>query len=86
MFHSDDFVRQLSDAGLKTSDITFDLYPQSIIDMTHDVLFNGRKTKLATMATNLRASRSYTKVARGYEDIIFSPALSFRTRTAVRYT
>ena len=86
MFHSEDFVRQLSDAGLKTSDITFDLYPQSIIDMTHDVLINGRKTKLATMATNLRASRSYTKVARGYEDIIFSPALSFRTRTAVRYT
>lgn len=86
MFHSDDFVAQLNAAGLKTSDITFDLYPQSIIDMTHDVLINGRKAKLATMATSLRASRSYSKVARGYEDIIFSPALSFRSRPAVRYT
>lgn len=86
MFHSDDFVAQLNAAELKTSDITFDLYPQSIIDMTHDVLINGRKAKLATMATSLRASRSYSKVARGYEDIIFSPALSFRSRPAVRYT
>lgn len=86
MFHSEDFVEQLSDAGLKTSDITFDLYPQSIIDMTHDVLMNGRKTKLATMATNLRAARSYPKVAKSYEEVIFAPALSFRTRAAVRYT
>lgn len=86
MFHSEDFVRQLNDAGLKTSDITFDLYPQSIIDMTHDVLINGRKTKLATMATNLRTSRSYTKVAKTYEDIIFSPAISLSTRAVIRYT
>ncbi len=86
MFHSEDFVRQLNDAGLKTSDITFDLYPQSIIDMTHDVLINGRKTKLAAMATNLRSSRSYGKVAKGYEDIIFSPAISLSTRAVIRYT
>lgn len=86
MFHSEDFVRQLNDAGLKTSDITFDLYPQSIIDMTRAVLKNGRKAKLATMATSLRATRSYTKVARGYEDLLFSSALSFKGQPALRYT
>lgn len=83
MFKGEDFERQLRQADLKTSDITFDLYPQSIIDMTHDVLINGRKAKLATMAANLRLSRSYPKVAQLYEGQIFAPALSIKPAPAL---
>lgn len=86
MFHSDDFEKQLNASGLKIGDITFDLYPKNIIDMTRDVLINGRKTKLEDMAANLRIGRSYLKIARLYENLLFAPALSISGQPALRYT
>ncbi len=85
MFRSDDFERQLTQAGLKTGDITFDLYPQSIIDMTREVLVNGRKAKLADMASGLRVSRAYPKISRLYEDALFAPVLSRGASPALGY-
>lgn len=86
MFHSEDFEKQLTNVGLKIGDITFDLYPKDIIDMTREVLVNGRKTKLADMAANLRLSRSYQRIGRMYEELLFSPALSLTVKPAVRYS
>jgi glycosyltransferase involved in cell wall biosynthesis len=86
MFHSEDFERELARVGLKTREITFDLYPQSIIDMTHDVLENGRKKKLATMAGNLRLLRSYTKIAKYYDELLFAPKLVLVAAPLVRYS
>lgn len=86
MFHGDDFEKQLRASGLKIGDITFDLYPQSIIDMTREVLVNGRKTKLADMAANLRISRSYQRIGRMYEELLFAPALSLKVKPALRYS
>lgn len=85
MFKSKDFERQLDAVGLKASQITFDLYPQSIIDMTKSVLVNGRKTKLTKMANNLRVARSYVKVARLYDAALFTPATLFRKTLALHY-
>lgn len=86
MFHSPDFEEQLAQAGLKTSDITFDLYPRSIIDMTRAVLRNGRKKKLSDMASGLRLARSYKRTAALYEETLFAEAPSLSVRPALRYT
>jgi len=85
MFHSEDFERQLAHAGLRASDITFDLYPQSIIDMTKEVLINGRKAKLVVMANSLRTARSYVRVAKAYEDLLFPRALGRSKAHTIRY-
>jgi glycosyltransferase involved in cell wall biosynthesis len=85
MFRSRDFEKSLESAELKTSEITFDLYPQAIIDMTKAVLVNGRKKKLADMAITLRQSRSYSKIAKQYSAILLDQKLVLQGKPALEY-
>lgn len=86
MFESDDFTRYLTQTGLTIRDITCDLSPQSIVELSRDVLANGRKKKLADLAVSMREIRAYPRIAKLYETHLFSPALSMTQQPAIRYT
>lgn len=76
MFRSADFQYAMDKSGLKISDLVFRLEGKSALIKSENVLKNGIKKQMISMAEIMSELRSYKNMAKKYEQVL-SPSFSF---------